>query len=182
MTFKPPYWYHDNIKFSDNDIEELKNYLIHDEYKNQNKDIEEHNHQTTFFHNLDQRPEKKYLNLYKKIVADITKNVGIYHKVIYDVSFWTQLYEKGMSHNPHHHAMLSPDWDSAISWVHFLDVPEQKCFRFTDTKGNTLIPDEQNNGDIICFPSWVWHEVLPNNSSMRRLVTSGNIKITHYDG
>ena len=87
-----------------------------------------------------------------------------------------------MSHNPHHHAMLNPDWDSAISWVHFLDVPEQKCFRFTDTKGNTLIPDEQNNGDIICFPSWVWHEVLPNNSGMRRLVTSGNIKITHYDG
>ena len=44
MTFKPPYWYHDNIKFSDNDIEELKNYLIHDEYKNQNKETLKHLH------------------------------------------------------------------------------------------------------------------------------------------
>jgi len=54
-------------------------------------------------------------------------------------------------------------------------------FRFTDTKGNTLVPDEQNNGDIICFPSWVWHEVLPNKTDKRRVVISGNIKVTHYD-
>ena len=94
MIFKPPYWHHDNIKFSDEDLKILK-------------------------YEIDGLREKKYLNLYKKIVADITKSVGIYFKVTYDVSFWTQLYEKGMSHNPHHHAMLNPDWDSAISWVHF---------------------------------------------------------------
>ena len=179
MIFKPPYWHHDNIKFSDDDLKILK-YEI--DGLREKKFAKEKQHISTFFLEKHERPEKKYVNLYKKIVADITKSVGIYYKVTYDVSFWTQLYEKGMSHNPHHHAMLNPDWDSAISWVHFLDVPEQKCFRFTDTKGNTLIPDEQSNGDIICFPSWVWHEVLPNNSSMRRLVTSGNIKITHYDG
>ena len=178
MTFKPPYWYHDNIKFPDEEIKILKSEI--DGLREQ-KFAKGNQHISTFLLEKYERPESKYLDSYKKIVEDITKNVGIYYKITYDVSFWTQLYDKGMSHNPHHHAMINPDWESTISWVHFLDVPEQKCFRFTDTRGNTLVPDEQSNGDIICFPSWVWHEVIPNESNMRRLVTSGNIKVTHYD-
>ena len=178
INFKPPYWYHDNIKFSKDDLNLLKSEI--DALREQ-KFAKGNQHISTFLLEKYERPENKYLDLYKKIVEDITKTVGIYYKVTYDVSYWTQLYDNGMSHNPHHHAMINSDWESTISWVHFLDVPEQKCFRFTDTKGNTLVPDEQNNGDIICFPSWVWHEVLPNKSNMRRLVTSGNIKVTHYD-
>ena len=116
----------------------------------------------------------------EKIVEDITKSVGIYYKVKYQYVYWSQLYEKGMIHKPHHHASLDSEMKTDISWVHFLDVPKQKCFRFTDMKGNILIPNEQNSGDIICFPSWVWHEVLPNKTNMKRLVISGNIKITHY--
>ena len=53
-----------------------------------------------------------------------------------------------MSHRAHHHANTDHSQDAEISWVHFLDVPEQKCFRFTDTRGNILIPEEQLNGDI----------------------------------
>ena len=52
-----------------------------------------------------------------------------------------------------------------MSWVHFLDVPKQKYFRFLDNDGNFLVPNEQSSGDIIVFPSWVWHEVLPNKSN-----------------
>ena len=178
MTFKPPYWYHDHIKFSDDDLNKFK-YQI--DGLRDKKFAREKQHISTFFLEKYERPEKKYLDLYKKIVVDITKSVGIYYKITYEVSIWTQLYDKGMSHKPHHHAMLSPDWDSAISWVHFLDVPEQKCFRFTDTKGNILIPNEQKSGDIICFPSWVWHEVIPNQTNLRRVVISGNITFTHYD-
>ena len=179
MSFKPPYWYQGNIKSSNDEIKFLKSEI---DLLGETKFAKNNMHISTFFIEQHQRPEKKYVEVYKEIVEDITKSVGIFHKVTYDVSFWTQLYDKGMTHNPHHHALINTDWESAISWVHFLDVPVQKCFRFTDTMGNTLIPNEQNNGDIICFPSWVWHEVLPNYSNMRRLVTSGNIKITHYDG
>ena len=32
--FKPPYWFHDNVKFSDDDIKKLKNSLLEDQYKN----------------------------------------------------------------------------------------------------------------------------------------------------
>ena len=53
--------------------------------------------------------------------------------------------------------------------------------QFIDNAGNTLIPDEQLSGDIIAFPSWLWHEVLPNESNQERIVISGNISVTHYD-
>ena len=86
-----------------------------------------------------------------------------------------------MTHKPHHHAHVDSRMGSEISWVHFIDVPKQKCFRFTDTMGNTLVPDEQKRGDIICFPSWVWHEVLPNETDKRRIVVAGNISVTQYD-
>ena len=178
MSFKPPYWYQGNIKFSNDEIKFLKSEI---DFLGETKFAKNNMHISTFFIEQHQRHEKKYVNLYKKIVADITKSVGIYYKVTYDVSFWTQLYEKGMKHKPHHHAHEDKKMGSDISWVHFLDVPKQKCFRFTDTKGNILIPNEQNNGDIICFPSWVWHEVIPNQTSVRRIVISGNITFTHYD-
>ena len=82
-----------------------------------------------------------------------------------------------MKLEPHHHAGAN----GIISWVHFLDVAKKKCFRFTDTMGNILIPNEQSNGDIICFPSWVWHEALPHNEDYDRLIIAGNISITKYD-
>ena len=176
--FKPPYWYQGNLKFSENDLKILKTDIDNLGEKKFSKD---NKHMSTYFIEQTERPEKKYVEVYKKIVEDITKTVGIFYKTTYNVSFWTQLYDEGMTHNPHHHALIESDSESVISWVHFLDVPKQKCFRFTDTKGNTLVPDEQNNGDIICFPSWVWHEVLPNETNKRRVVISGNIKVTHYD-
>ena len=53
-NFKPPYWYHDNIKFSEDEINNLKNYLLRE--KNKNTDF------------LD--------TVYKNIVDDITKKDG----------------------------------------------------------------------------------------------------------
>ena len=162
INYKPPYWYHGNIKFSSEELDCLKNEL--DNLGSENL-----------------RPELKYRNKYANIVEQITKNAGIFHKVVYDCTMWMQLYDSNMSHNPHQHAKLDPNFDDIISWVHFIDVPEQKCFRFTDTKGNTFVPDEQPTGDLICFPSWSWHEVLPNKTNQRRLIISGNISVFHYD-
>ena len=178
MTFKPPYWYHDNVEFSYDDLKELKFDI---DFIGSEKYAKENQHISTYFLKENLRPDKKYNDLYSTIVRNIVENVGVYDKVKYDCTYWTQLYEKGMKHRPHHHAHEDKKMGSDISWVHFLDVPKQKCFRFTDTKGNILIPNEQNSGDIICFPSWVWHEVIPNQTSIRRVVISGNITFTHYD-
>ena len=178
--FKPPYWFHDNIKFSNNDIKKLKKILLDGEYKN--KDTEEH--KTSYHYNPESRPDA-FLNIhYKDIIEDITKKIGVYYLSNYDYFYWSQLYQINGYHAPHNHANKNPDKiieSPDISWVHFIDVPEQKCFRFTDTKGNTLTPVEQLSGDIICFPSWVWHEVVPLATDYQRLVVAGNINFTSHD-
>ena len=184
-NFKPPYWYHDNIKFSDDDIDSLKKDFIKiSKVLNQDDPIKDQ--LTSYFINDTIRPEKKFNNYYAKIVEDIMKNVGLYRMVRYEYSYWSQLYFKNSKHNPHQHSRkiddeLRKSEEVIISWVHFLDVPEQKCFRFVDNDGNILVPDEQLNGDIIVFPSWVWHEVLPNESNQERIVISGNIAVTYYN-
>ena len=174
MRFKPPYWYHDNVEFSDDEIQKLKIELS--SLKSGN-----HLYYSSFFMKENERPDKVHNNRYCKIVEDILKNLGLYYTTACSYTYWSQLYKKGMTHRPHHHAHTDPEKGANISWVHFLDVPEQKCFRFTDKKGNTLVPDEQNNGDIICFPSWIWHEVVPNETDKQRLVVAGNIRFTYYD-
>ena len=177
--FEPPYWFHDNIKFSDKDINKLKNSLLEEQYNN-NKDVVEH--KTSYNHDPIFRPDRFLNYYYKDIIDDITKKIGIYHLSKYDYFFWSQLYQINGYHGPHNHAGgKGVDLNAHISWVHFLDVPDQKCFRFTDTKGNILIPDEQSSGDIICFPSWVWHEVVPLETDYLRLVTAGNIGFTSHD-
>ena len=184
MKYNPPYWFHDNIKFSDKQIQELKDDLNKagdEKYDTGKSNISSYflkfgdtgNYKAYKNMNLD----KKFNEVYYKVVESITKNVGIYHRVKYYYSYWSQLYKKDMKHVPHHHAGSN----EIISWVHFLDEKKKKCFRFTDTRGNTLYPDEQSNGDIICFPAWVWHEAVPHNSDHERLVIAGNILIKEYD-
>ena len=185
MTFKPPYWHHDNIKFADEDIKflitEMSNtsdfLSLKDPIKNQ---------VTTFYVDQRIRTEKKFNSRYDQIVEDIVKNVGLYRMVKYEYQYWAQLYLQNHKHTPHQHSRKIHEeprqWEEVImSWVHFLDVPKQKYFRFLDNDGNFLVPNEQSSGDIIVFPSWVWHEVLPNKSNEERIVISGNISVTYYD-
>ena len=185
MTFKPPYWYHDNIKFADEDIKILKSEMSNtSEFLSKNDPIK--NQVTTFYVDQRIRTEKKFNSRYDQIVEDIVKNVGLYRMVKYEYQYWAQLYFKNHKHIAHQHARkiheeVRKNEELIMSWVHFLDVPKQKCFRFLDNDGNFLVPNEQSSGDIIVFPSWVWHEVLPNKSNEERIVISGNISITYYD-
>ena len=178
MSFKPIYWYYGNNKFSSEEICKLKSNI---DKIDAEKLTENNNCISTFVYCENDRPDLKYNDMYSKIVENITKNVGIYNNILYDYTYWTQMYDNNMCHKPHNHAKLDPNFVDIISWVHFIDVPEQKCFRFLDNDGNFFVPDEQTNGDIICFPSWAWHEVIPNETEHRRLVISGNISVTHFD-
>ena len=178
MIYRPPYWYHGNIEFNREDLNQLREELKSVESKKYPKNQD---NVSTYFLPRHRSPDRDYDNLYCSIVENITKNVGLYHRTKYFYTYWSQLYRKGMIHQPHHHAHEDKMVSSEISWVHFINVPEQKCFRFTDTMGNILVPEEQNNGDIICFPSWVWHEVLSHESDDVRIVVAGNITITHYE-
>ena len=84
MTFKPPYWYHDNIEFNQEQLNQLKLELELIGFQKYAKNKE---HISTYFIKQHQRPEKKYVEVYEKIVEDITKSVGIFHKVTYPKNF-----------------------------------------------------------------------------------------------
>ena len=185
MNFKPPYWYHDNIKFSDDDLDKFKTEFINLRHLFAHDDSLKEQLSSYFVDDI-LRPEKRFNNYYSKIIEDIMKNVGLYRKVRYEYTYWSQLYFKNSKHYPHSHAHKINDVErrreeQILSWVHFIEVPEKKCFRFVDNYGNFLVPDEQLNGDLIVFPSWVWHEVLPNKSDIERIVIAGNIAVTYYD-
>ena len=164
--FRPPYWSHDNVQLSDSIINKLKSRLSEIELID--------NHKSSYWINQeyeDEAPDRFLNERYDIIVEDIVKSVGAFNKMAYTYTFWSQLYDHGNNIGEHNHI------PSDISWVHFVDVPDQKCFRFTDTKGNTLVPDGQSRGDIICFPSWLWHETIPTDE--QRLIISGNITFTY---
>ena len=183
--FKPPYWYHDNIQIPNHEVNKIKSII-------NNAPIEEllepdKKHLTTYFYL--EKIDTFFDNFYDKLSVEIMKSIGLFDNTKYEMDYWSQFYRKGMTHRPHHHhaSMILKEGDEVIvedgadiSWVHFIDVPDQKCFRFTDTKNNFLIPEEQLNGDIICFPSWLWHEAIPNETNKDRLVIAGNITILEH--
>ena len=82
MTFKPPYWYHDNIKFADDDIKILKSEMSNkSEFLSKNDPIKDQ--VTTFYIDQRIRTEKKFNSRYDQIVEDIVKNVGLYLQLFY---------------------------------------------------------------------------------------------------
>lgn len=166
--YKPPYWFYKNIKFPELEIEhvitKLNDTTRHDECN------------TSFFLKEEERPDKIWRYRYLDIHEQILKQIGIYSTCRYEFSYWSQLYNKEDSHRPHHHYGQG----DIISWVHFIRS-SYKAFRFNDINRNYYVPPEQEDGDLICFPSYLWHEAVTNSTDKQRLIVAGNIKITQLD-
>ena len=60
-----------------------------------------------------------------------------------------------------------------LSWVHFVKVPEQKCFYFSGDKKH--YPVHQKAGDLLVFPSYLYHGVDERKNLEERFVIVGNI-------
>ena len=171
---RPPYWLHKNIKIPDEEIEQ-----VIDGLKRCSKELTARQYPvlSSYFFKMHQRPDKIWQKKYSNIVKDITKEVGLYTNSRYEFEYWCQYYTTGKKHDAHEHTSLIMNF-GVISFVHFLKNTEGKEFQFTDRVGNTFVPPEQNEGDLICMPAWCWHEVRPNTNNKERFVIAGNIVIT----
>ena len=178
MKFKPPYWFHRNIKFEKEEVDKVAKELKH---VSRELIVRDEPLLSSYHFKLHQRPDKIWNDRYSKIMEGVVKEIGMFTTTKYTYEYWTQLYFKNGGHPPHHHIDPEQKFYGCLSWVHFHRTPEEHYFTFLNSDGEIYSPKEQEDGDLIVFPSFIWHQIYPNKSDVERFVTAGNIAFTHID-
>lgn len=169
--FKPPHWFYENTQFP---AEEVDN-VISQIKKVAPKANAGEPMLSSYFLESNQRPDLIWIPRYENIIKGMVKDLGVHSTCQYRYGFWSQYYEKDSSHHCHHHAEVGNF--GSCSWVHFLRTTGEKEFTFSDNEGNFYTP-KQDEGDIIIFPSYIWHQVMPNKTNIERFVVAGNFWLT----
>ena len=118
--------------------------------------------------------DTELLSTYTPKLVEILKKIKLYGTGIFSYSsIWGQLSKKGVpcyikEHNHYKHPK------QMLSWVHFVKVPDQKCFYFCKN-GEKSYPVHQKNGDLMVFPSYLYHGVDERKNLDERFVIVGNI-------
>lgn len=118
--------------------------------------------------------DTELLSTYTPKLVEILKKIKLYGTGIFSYSsIWGQLAKKDIpcyikEHNHYKHPK------QMLSWVHFVKVPEQKCFYFCKD-GNKSYPIHQKSGDLMVFPSYLYHGVDERKNLDERFVVVGNI-------
>ena len=120
---------------------------------------------TYFIRDLFARPEVDFLDYYKDIISEFTKDLCLAQNT-FGFDYWCQVYDG--SHTPHFHF----EGKSIVSFVHFIR-PVKDCFYFIDNLGNKTYP-KQEPGDFIVFPSWATHGIDESYGSIRATI-AGNL-------
>ena len=116
--------------------------------------------------------DKQLLSTYVPKLKEVLGKFGLQGLFSYN-SIWGQYYKKEMNAviTPHHHFRQTKQM---LSWIHFLDVPDQKCFYFL-VGDQKIYPDTQKKFDLMFYPSFAVHGVDKLIHADDRLVVVGNI-------
>ena len=119
-------------------------------------------------------------NYYNTLISDMMIDLSLYKRTSYiTTDWWAQLYNSNTNGHADHDHFSGYEY---ISWVHFVNIPQQKCFYFINDKNEKYYIDHQSSGDFIAFPSWAKHgadKVVEDNFD--RLIVAGNIKIESFN-
>jgi hypothetical protein len=124
-------------------------------------------------------PHELLSDYYALIQEKMMKDLYLFHRTKYYWSLWVQMYNDKTNGHPEHDHFGG---NNIISWVHFIQTSNQKCFYFVGLDGNKIYPNHQSSGDIIAFPSWSLHgvdKVTENNFD--RIIVAGNIKLSYIE-
>tara|TARA_B100001113_G_scaffold37995_1_gene27007 strand:- start:1344 stop:1967 length:624 start_codon:yes stop_codon:yes gene_type:complete len=118
--------------------------------------------------------DTELLQLYVPKLKEILQILGLYGEGrIYSYqSIWGQLSKKDVPCYMKEHTHGKEN-KVALSWVHFVKVPEQKCFYFKTKE--KVYPECQKSGDLIVFPNYMNHGVDERIDLDERFVIVGNI-------
>ena len=116
--------------------------------------------------------DKELLSIYVPKLKEVLSKFGLSGMFSYS-SIWGQYYKKemGAKITPHHHFT---ELRNLLSWIHFVDVPDQKCFYFL-VGDEKIYPETQTKGDLMFYPSYAIHGVDKLIGAEDRLVIVGNI-------
>ena len=158
--FSPPHWNYKKIRFPKKEIDYVISNIRNNPFKEEN---------ISSYHADHLRPESMWLERYTKILTNMMCERGLgEHNFAFN--YWAQLYLDGHKHTPHNHFKSG----ATISFVHFIKPSDKPLFRFLNFQGQFYVPT-QETGSIICFPSWVYHEAVANESEQERFVVAGNV-------
>ena len=112
------------------------------------------------------------------IVQEWTKHYFKGVNVEAKINYWTNVNEAGAANVMHHHALTYCD----VSGVYYVQGTGTGAIRFaTHEQMNKLIPSgmpfaawvghEPKDGDIVLFPSYLLHDVIPNPHKDRQRIT-----------
>lgn len=137
----------------------------------------------TNFGNHKQTEQEKQLYdilnpFYNEVIADFMQSIN-YEQAKYSWEWWFAVYEPGSKgFTPHSH---STNCKFTISWCHFIKPTEQSNFCWYYNKENQQPINEQKN-EMVFFPGWVWHKVMPNTTNDLRITVAGNINVVESPG
>ena len=106
-------------------------------------------------------------NLFKEEFTNHLKNIfyNLYYEKINVNQIWYQVYEKNNIHNWHTH--------SDCHWTNVYLLNSDMKTEIKNLKGN-LIKYDVEEGDIITFPSYLYHRSPINESNKKRVIISFN--------
>lgn len=112
----------------------------------------------------------KYLHIYlQKFVDDFSQKMpGPAPSVIVN-NFWFQQYEEKDNHPFHIHPT------SSYSMIYFVEIYDQSVSTIFLNAKREEIKLKVNPGDLILFPSYVYHSSPVNNSGKRKTILSANL-------
>lgn len=158
-----------NLKFSDEDIEKVRSEITsRADFLTQSESGVGSMYSTYFTEDKFDRPEILFLDFYREVVSGMIQDLGLYESET-SFDYWCQIYDG--SHGTHYHLTAN----IPLSFVHFIEPTDTKCFHFVGRNGNHLYP-KQDPGDIIAFTSWYPHGT-DESIGNERMVVAGNVVV-----
>ena len=185
MSFSPPHWYYtQKVIHPTEEVDQVIN-KIEVQLPFDSKDLNPGG--TTSYSTYETpnpdfiRPESIWNEKYGEIVQNAIYQLGLNKNYYYKYHYWAQLYKKGQQHVVHNHFKalnaVQP-WDCAsISMVHFIKNSSKPNFKFVNQDTGQILIPKQEEGDIIFFPSYIYHTAMPNKTNIKRFVVALNISL-----
>jgi len=171
---------------------ELKNYILNIKKKD-SKGQKKSNYggwHSHFFNQKD-KPLEKFLKIIQKFIKKIIINeMGWKYnpdKVVIPV-MWAIINKKGSFNIQHNHpnsflsAVYYVETPNNSGTINFFDPKEQKNIRYPEVENFTelsaaVVNIEPQEGNLLVFPSYLYHSVNENLSDKERIIISFNVDI-----